>query len=59
MMQLFVIRVQESINMKEMWATETQNTVMPKGVCLISNSLSDEVLLSKSTLGNKGKDMDY
>lgn len=44
MMQLFVICMQESMDMKEMWAMETRDTVMLKEICYISNSLCDKIL---------------
>lgn len=57
MMQLFVICVQLSINIKEKWATETQSTIIPEEICHFSNVLCDKVplfiLLSKSTVGKQ------
>ncbi len=44
-MQLFVIRVQQSINMKEKWATETQSTIIPEEICHISDVFCDKVSL--------------
>lgn len=38
-MQLLVIRVQQSINMKENWATNTQSTIIPEDICHISECL--------------------
>lgn len=56
-MQLFVICVQLSINIKEKWATETQSTIIPEEICHFSNVLCDKVplfiLLSKSTVGKQ------
>lgn len=38
-MQLSVIRVQQSINVKEKWATKTQSTIIPEDICYISKHL--------------------
>lgn len=43
MTQLFVIRVQQSIIMKEKWATETQNAIIPEEICHISDIFCDKV----------------
>lgn len=66
-MQLFVIRVQQSINMKGKWATETQSTIIPQEICHISDVFCDKVssfllpnvLFQKNTVGNQGRDMAY
>lgn len=42
-MQLFVIHVQQSINMKEKWATETQSTIVPEDICHITGVFCDKV----------------
>lgn len=38
-MQLSVIRVQQSTNVKEKWATETQSAIIPEDICHISGRL--------------------
>lgn len=42
-MQLFVIHVQQSINMKEKWATKTGSTIIPEEICHILNVFCDKV----------------
>lgn len=68
-MQLFVKRVQHSINSKEKWATETQSAIIPEDTCHILNIFSDKVssfvlrnvFFQKPEwrVGDKGKDMAY
>lgn len=37
--QLSVIRVHQSVNVKEKWATETQSTIIPEDICHFSEPL--------------------
>lgn len=43
MMQRFVIRVQQSINAREKWATGTQSTIIPKEICHITDIFCDKI----------------
>lgn len=66
-MQLFVIRVQQSINMKEKWATDTQSKIIPEEMCHICDIFCDKVssfvlpnvFFQKAQWETKGKDMAY